>query len=390
MNAESIISNKPSYGGKIELFVDNNISIKFSFPDTFVMSNLSVRLNKKLDNSIISDDDMQPVLSTDGQLFSVEFSSDKIKLFKSPFVLYILDGSASIIACDCVTTNKPGNYQDITNQVVIGDETVVNINAELNPASTWGFIEGDITGQANLMSYITANGLTKASADTYYAPIVHSHSFVSITSKPTTVNGFGITDALTASTGVQLSGSYTDPIWLTISKSKVGLSNVLNVIQEPAITSGSSGQYWNGLKQWVTFPTIPTNTSYADLTTNQTILGDKTLNGTTTFNGLVVFSTSIKLKTTISSASALSLTSTNRVYTYTGSTSSIWTMPNLTGNGGLALTLLNTGAGTVTINSFSGANDFYISGALANTMTLMTGENSEIIHNGMYWIVKGS
>jgi hypothetical protein len=41
---------------------------------------------------------------------------------------------------------------------------------------------------------------------------------------------------------------------VVLTKTDVGLSNVLNVAQEPAITGGTTAQYWRGDKTWVAFP----------------------------------------------------------------------------------------------------------------------------------------
>lgn len=276
-----IITNKPAQAPRVELFSENDISIRYKFTDGYDMSNLSAKIYRKLDNIIISDVSKQPVTTVIDSIFYINFSSTKLKLLLAPFVLYVYDGDAAIIGQDCVTSNKTGVYNDVITQVVIGDETIIEVNAQLNPSTTWGSIQGDITQQEDLIQYISDNGLSQSQADLLYATIVHTHTFASLTSKPTTLSGYGITDAypLTGNpsnfltsinsgnvisalgyTPVSLSGSYTDPSWITsLSKSKVGLSNVLNVAQEPAITGGTTSQYWRGDKTWVTFPTIPTN-----------------------------------------------------------------------------------------------------------------------------------
>ena len=66
---------------------------------------------------------------------------------------------------------------------------------------------------------------------------------------PTALAGYGITNgALNTTTvnGHPLSSN------VTVSASDVGLGNVLNVAQEPAISLGSSLQYWRGDKTWQT------------------------------------------------------------------------------------------------------------------------------------------
>lgn len=273
-----IITNKPAQAPKVELFSENDISIRYRFPDGYDMSNLSAKIYRKLDNVIISDVSKQPTTTLIDDVFYITFSSAKLKSLSAPFVLYVYDGDSAIIGQDCVTSNKTGVYNDIITQVVIGDETNIEVNAQLNPASTWGSIQGDITQQEDLIEYLTANGLSKEEADGFYYSISNPSNFISSINSGNVITALGytpynasnpngyisgitslqVTNAL-GFTPVSTTGSYTDPSWLTISKSKVGLSNVLNVAQEPSITGGTSGQYWNGLKQWVNFPTIPTN-----------------------------------------------------------------------------------------------------------------------------------
>jgi hypothetical protein len=74
------------------------------------------------------------------------------------------------------------------------------------------------------------NYLTSATAAATYSLLGHTHTFASITSKPTTLSGYGITDAyplsgnpsgfLTSFTetdplAVKLAGSYANPSWIT-------------------------------------------------------------------------------------------------------------------------------------------------------------------------------
>lgn len=52
---------------------------------------------------------------------------------------------------------------------------------------------------------------SKAYTDTLYAPIVHSHTFASLTSKPTTLSGYGITDAQGLNTSLTQIAGLADP-----------------------------------------------------------------------------------------------------------------------------------------------------------------------------------
>jgi hypothetical protein len=109
-----------------------------------------------------------------------------------------------------------------------------SIYVELTDATAvWGQISGVVTNQSDLITHLSTN----------YSAVGHSHSFASLTSKPTTLSGYGITDAyplsgnpssfVTTSAAdaayVSLAGSYSNPAWITsIAQSKVtGLVDVL-------------------------------------------------------------------------------------------------------------------------------------------------------------------
>jgi hypothetical protein len=102
-----------------------------------------------------------------------------------------------------------------------------SVYVELTDATAiWGQISGTVGNQTDLTSYLSAN----------YSAAGHSHSFASLTSKPTTLTGYGITDAyplsgnpssfLTTSAAdaayVSLAGSYSNPVWITaLDSSKI-------------------------------------------------------------------------------------------------------------------------------------------------------------------------
>ena len=109
-----------------------------------------------------------------------------------------------------------------------------SVYVELTDATAvWGQISGSVTNQTDLISHLSAN----------YSAAGHTHTFGSLTSKPTTLSGYGITDAYPLSgnpsnfvttsaadaTYVSLAGSYSNPTWITtIAQSKVtGLVSAL-------------------------------------------------------------------------------------------------------------------------------------------------------------------
>lgn len=122
-------------------------------------------------------------------------------------------------------TNAAARYALTTSQVQVGDEvletstgeTYVLIAADPSQAGSWLFksdttpswsaiggkpttIAGyGITDAYTKTEVDTALGnyYTKTAADARYSQLSHTHTFASITSKPTTLSGYGITDAVT-------------------------------------------------------------------------------------------------------------------------------------------------------------------------------------------------
>lgn len=64
--------------------------------------------------------------------------------------------------------------------------------APLGHTHAWADISGTPT---TLAGYGITDAYTKAQSDAAYAPIAHTHTFASLTGKPTTLVGYGITDA---------------------------------------------------------------------------------------------------------------------------------------------------------------------------------------------------
>ena len=93
---------------------------------------------------------------------------------------------------------------------------------------TWATLDKTAVGLANVANVDQTNASTVFSTGTV----------------PTARLGSG-----TASTTTYLRG---DSSWQTLDKTAVGLANVLNVAQEPAITAGTASQYWRGDKTWAT------------------------------------------------------------------------------------------------------------------------------------------
>lgn len=89
----------------------------------------------------------------------------------------------------------------------------------------------------------SVQGYLKTSlANTLYAPLVHTHTFAQITSKPTTLSGYGITDPI-----VLTSNAYSDPSWITaLSWSKItgapAFVTALAALTDVSLTSVADNQ----------------------------------------------------------------------------------------------------------------------------------------------------
>jgi hypothetical protein len=162
-----------------------------------------------------------------------------------------------------------------------------------------------------------------------------------------------------------------------VTKSQVGLGNVLNIVQEPAIAGGTSGQYWRGDKSFqilsldalsdvaissaVTGNILyhngtqfinasPDIAGLVDKISTQTISGAKTFSVDQTFGS--TGSDSYKLKFTSSTG-----TETMRVRTISGSSGWVWTA------GGTDSMFLGP-TGTLTINGLSISGISFSSGSI--------------------------
>lgn len=90
---------------------------------------------------------------------------------------------------------------------------------------------------------------------------------------------------------------------------------------------------------------------------------------------------------TAAASLTLSVTAILSNYVFTGTTS-IWTLPVPAGNVTKKLSLMNTGTGTVTVNTNAGALVIYNGGTpLIGTYPLLAGSNVELYSDGSRWLV---
>lgn len=148
-------------------------------------------------------------------------------------------------------------------------------------------ISGTNTGDQDLSSYALTSALTSGLAGK--SDTSHAHTFASLTSKPTTLLGYGITDAATfaqgakADTALQPNGNGSSLTGLT--KSQVGLSNVENTALSTwpgsaNLTTGSGGLF--GTLAYQSNTLSGTNTGDETLATIKSKLGITTLSGSNT------------------------------------------------------------------------------------------------------------
>ena len=129
----------------------------------------------------------------------------------------------------------------------------------------WGTIIGTITEQTDLISYLSSY-LTTATAASTYVPLTRELTINGVTHNLSSNASWSIAAGVsnvTASIPLSSSGGATPNITIQQSSGSQGgyLSSsdwtTFNT-KEPAISAGTTSQYWRGDKTWQTFPTIPT------------------------------------------------------------------------------------------------------------------------------------
>lgn len=121
--------------------------------------------------------------------------------------------------------------------------------------------------------------------------------------------------------------------------------------KEPAISAGTSTQYWRGDKTWQTLgrPAVPE-------------VG------------------------TVSSATTLTLTTASSAYIFTGGSAATWTLPAVSGNTGFPLILANRGTATVTVQR-AGTDNIYGVGGTLTSLALTAGSEIQLFNDSVYWML---
>lgn len=91
---------------------------------------------------------------------------------------------------------------------------------------------------------------------------------------------------------------------------------------------------------------------------------------------------------TLSSAGTLSINPAeqNSYYTFQGTTST-WTLGTLANTANKFISLINMGSGTITLNTNTGGNDLWDSGASLNTMMILPGTSVRLYNNSEKFII---
>jgi hypothetical protein len=314
---------------------------------------------------------------TEGQALYFSTSRARKSIFLTTFNTSgpaTYDSGTGILNIPQYGSGSGGNYVPLTRTITINGQTAdlssdrifsvdpmvyPSIGIPLSNGTSWGTsIVNNSSNWNTAYSWGNHAGL--------YSLLGHTHTFASLTSKPTTLAGYGITDAATSAQGTKADTAFgwgnhalagyltsfteTDPIWIsekvnyytktqadarylqsytetdpiwTSEKANYALKtyvdtsisnlvasapaalNTLNELalalgsdanfsttittligtKEPAITAGTTTQYWRGDKTWQTLPI------YSLPIASTTVLGGVKVDGTTiTINGSGVIS----------------------------------------------------------------------------------------------------
>jgi hypothetical protein len=89
---------------------------------------------------------------------------------------------------------------------------------------------------------------------------------------------------------------------------------------------------------------------------------------------------------TTSSASSLTLATSNDAYVFTGTAAATWTLPAVSGNTGVNFYLYNRGSARVTVHG-AGSDDLY-NRATVMSIYLEPGTAATLLNDGTYWLVR--
>lgn len=181
-----------------------------------------------------------------------------------------------------------GGY--VTTATASGYQTTANLSADLTASATkYPSVNAVNTGLA-----LKANSASPTFTGTPLTPTATAGTNTTQIASTAFVTGaLGNYETASTATGKYqlLSNLSTD---LTASASKYPSVNAVNTglaAKEPAITAGTTTQYWRGDKTWQTLPTTPTSADYVTTNSAQTgLTGTKSWTDVHTFAAAPVFS----------------------------------------------------------------------------------------------------
>lgn len=147
-------------------------------------------------------------------------------------------------AVSALTTTVSGKLAKASNLSDLTDAAAARSNLGLGSFALLSSLAfASLTGKpTTLAGYGITDAFTQSAADALYSALGHTHSFASLTSKPTTLAGYGITDA------------------------------------EPTIAAGTTSQYWRGDKSWQTLDKAAVGLGSVENTTLSTWAGSANIN----------------------------------------------------------------------------------------------------------------
>ena len=125
-----------------------------------------------------------------------------------------------------------------------------------------------------------------------------------------------------------------------------------------------------------------------DLTHSATLdssatVGTPIMSGSASLVGNHVVINGVPLVQPVVSSATTSAMTTATVQIFTGSSVETWTLPAVSGNTGLALTIKNRGSATLTLDA-AGSDDIYTTSAVTST-TVTAGSVLHLVNDGTYW-----
>ena len=169
----------------------------------------------------------------------------------------------------------------------------------------------------------------------------------------------------------------------TIGANKVTYAKMQTMTANKLLGSGASGTA-------VAEMTLGTGLSFTSNTLNVTgflPLAGGTMAGTITMNGNSINAVAVGSNFYYSYSQSTTTTPTWSTFNYfTGSSPQTWTLPAISGNSGLTLTVKNEGSATLTVQR-AGSDQLYTSSAVTS-VTIAAGASYTFQNNSSYWDVR--